>query len=103
MERKKCGVIVDGMKRDYESGTTYQRIAEDVQKDYPHQIVLAYVDGHRLQELRKTVESDCSIRFVTTAEKIGHETYKRSLCFLDRKSTRLNSSHPNPSRMPSSA
>ena len=99
MERKKCGVIVDGMKRDYESGTTYQRIAEDVQKDYPHQIVLAYVDGHRLQELRKTVESDCSIRFVTTAEKIGHETYKRSLCFLLVKAVHDIGGHENIQRV----
>ena len=28
---------------------------------------------------------------------------KRGVCTADRKSTRLNSSHPNPSRMPSSA
>ena len=35
------------------------------------------------------------------------EKMKRPICLLlsilDRKSTRLNSSHPNPSRMPSSA
>ena len=64
-------------------------------RDYPHQIVLAFVDGYRLQELRKTVESDCSIRFVTTAEKIGHETYKRSLCFLLVKAVHDIGGHEN--------
>ena len=28
---------------------------------------------------------------------------EKAACYTDRKSTRLNSSHPNPSRMPSSA
>ena len=37
---------------------------------------------NRLQELRKTVEKDCELKFITTADAIGHETYKRSLCFL---------------------
>ena len=29
--------------------------------------------------------------------------FRQTVEYLDRKSTRLNSSHPNPSRMPSSA
>ena len=33
------------------------------------------------------------------ADKVAQENYEAA----DRKSTRLNSSHPNPSRMPSSA
>ena len=33
----------------------------------------------------------------------GAPVTERAVALLDRKSTRLNSSHPNPSRMPSSA
>ena len=33
----------------------------------------------------------------------SHFTFERADKLTDRKSTRLNSSHPNPSRMPSSA
>ena len=43
---------------------------------------LQWKEKNRLQELRKTVEKDCELKFITTADAIGHETYKRSLCFL---------------------
>ena len=37
-------------------------------------------------------------------DKIAADEFKtKTVVALDRKSTRLNSSHPNPSRMPSSA
>ena len=42
--------------------------------------VLAVEGENRLQESMKTVEKDCELKF-TTADAIGHETYKRSLCF----------------------
>ena len=82
MAEQLCKVTVDGSTREYPKGTPYQAIAEEFQPEYEHQIVLVYVQGFRLQELRKTVEEDCSIRFITTADRIGHETYKRSMCFL---------------------
>ena len=76
-----CRVRVDGETREYKTGTTYQQIAEDFQPRYEHRIVLAYEDG-RLRELRKPLEDDCELRFVTTGDEIGHSTYKRSMCFL---------------------
>lgn len=82
MAEQLCKVTVDGSTREYPKGTPYQAIAEEFQPEYEHQIVLVYVQGFRLQELRKTVEEDFSIRFITTADRIGHETYKRSMCFL---------------------
>lgn len=82
MEERKCRVCVDGEIREYPAGTTYQAIAEDYQARYEHQIVLAFAGQNHLQELRKRVEKDCEIRFVTTGDAIGHATYKRSMCFL---------------------
>lgn len=82
MEDSRCRVRIDGEIREYTAGTTYQAVAEDFQSRYEHQIVLAFVGRNRLQELRKTVEEDCEIRFITTADSIGHATYKRSMCFL---------------------
>lgn len=82
MEDSRCRVRIDGEIREYAAGTTYQAVAEDFQSRYEHQIVLAFVGRNRLQELRKTVEEDCEIRFVTTGDSIGHATYKRSMCFL---------------------
>lgn len=82
MAERMCRVIVDGETREYERGTTYQAIAEEYQSRYEHQIVLVFVGKYRLQELRKQVEDDCELHFVTTGDAIGHATYKRSMCFL---------------------
>lgn len=67
--------------RQYEKGTTYKKIAEDFQKDYENDIVLVFID-EKLQELHKKLTKDCVMRFVTTADEIGHKTYKRSMCFM---------------------
>ena len=82
MESRKCSVCINGETREYDAGTSYQDIAEEFQPRYEHQIVLAFVDGNHLRELRKRVEKDCEIAFVTTEDPIGHAAYKRSMCFL---------------------
>lgn len=82
MSAHMCKVTVDGVTKEYRAGTTYQSIAEEFQPGYDHQIVLVFTGGYHLQELRKTVEKDCELRFVTTADSIGHEAYRRSMCFL---------------------
>lgn len=82
MGKKTCKVKVGNETREYVFGITYQQIAEDFQKNYPHQIVLVFVGQFRLQELTKKLEADCELEFVTTGDAIGYETYKRSLCFM---------------------
>ena len=82
MAVQSCTVMIDGEERRYEKGTAYREIAEEYQSRYDHQIVLVFVDQLRLQELTKTVQKDCTLTFVTTADEIGHATYVRSLCFL---------------------
>lgn len=81
MEKNTYCVTVGEEKRSYEEGTSYQAIARDFQKDYPHDIVLAFVDG-RLQELHKTLQADCAVEFETTGGSAGHKTYKRSMSLL---------------------
>lgn len=82
MEKKMCIVQIGNESGRYEAGTTYQKIAEDYQKEYAHRIVLVNLNGNRLQELNRTLEQDCRLDFVTTAEQFGHETYRRSMSFL---------------------
>ena len=65
MESQKCKVTISGKEYLYEKGTSYQEIAKDFQKEYKHQIALVMLDGHRLQELRKQVSGDCTLRFIT--------------------------------------
>ena len=81
MEKNTYCVTVGEEKQSYEEGTSYQVIARDFQKDYPHDIVLAFVDG-RLQELHKTLQADCAVEFETTGGSAGHKTYKRSMSLL---------------------
>lgn len=81
MEKRMYRVQIGTETREYEEGTSYQKIAQDFRKEYEHDIVLVFADN-KLQELHKTVHKDCTIRFVTTAEEIGHQTYKRSMCLM---------------------
>ena len=65
----------------YEKGTTYREIALAHQQDYENDIVLVFVNK-KLQELRKTLKTDCEMQFVTTGDQIGYATYKRSMNLL---------------------
>lgn len=77
-----CTVRIGEETREYPMGTPYQQIAEEFQGKYAHKIVLVLINGFRLQELRKTLERDCEIAFITTSDTTGYETYRRSLCFM---------------------
>ena len=87
-------VEIDGQCRKYPEGTSYLTIAREYQKDYDNDIVLAFVNG-RLQELRKQVNSDCQMRFITTADAAGHMAYKRSMSLLMVKSVYDIAGHEN--------
>ncbi|MDD6070745.1 MAG: nucleoside kinase [Clostridiales bacterium] len=84
-----CMITIKIAEKEYriEEGSTLEEIA----KQYGHcekgQIVLAYRNGH-LCELYKTVDEDADISFVTTAEKIGLDTYKRSMVLMMMKAFR---------------
>lgn len=81
MEQQMYTVQIGERLRRYEAGTTYQKIAQDFQAEYDNDIVLVFVD-EKLQELHKTLCRDCTMRFVTTGDNIGHKTYKRSMSLM---------------------
>lgn len=70
-----------------EEGVRLEELAGKYGKCDKGAIVLAYVDGH-LSELHKKVKKSAEIRFVTTAEKIGFDTYKRSMILMMMKAFR---------------
>lgn len=74
-------VTIHNKEYEYEFGVTYESIAKDFQSEYDSQIVLVNVNG-KLRELHKLLTDDCTIEFVTTSDKVGIETYRRSCCFL---------------------
>lgn len=56
-------------------------VAKECQSWYEAEIVLAYIDG-KLAELTKQAPDDSIVEFVTTADKIGNQTYRRSAILL---------------------
>ena len=76
-----CVLNIHGEEKIYPAGTPYRVIAEEYQKDYADDIVLVRFCGH-LRELEKTVFRSGDLEFVTTAERAGRSTYRRSVTFL---------------------
>ncbi len=70
-------VKIGDQVREYENGTAYLEIAKEYQEQYPYDIMLASVNG-KLAELNKKVFKDCELKFLTVADKPGHQTYQRT-------------------------
>lgn len=94
MEQQRYTVQVGKVLRQYEAGTTYEKISEDFQAEYENDIVLVFVDN-RLQELGKKLKKDCVLKFVTTGEAIGNQTYRRSMSLLLVKAVYNVAGHEN--------
>lgn len=67
---KQLKVTVDGIEYDYPFGTPYKVIADDFQKEYPHDILLVNQDG-KLCELHKSLDRNCTLKMITAAERPG--------------------------------
>lgn len=78
---QKVKVRINDSTYEYPVGTSLLDISIDFQKDYEHEIILAFVND-KLRELFKTVDKDCSISFVTTADNAGHKTYTRGMIIM---------------------
>lgn len=83
-ERKEIKLNIHGEEKVYPAGTTYLQIAKEYQKDYQDDIILVVMNNH-LRELGKTAEKDGKLEFVTTADKTGRRTYRRSVILLMQK------------------
>ena len=68
-------------EREYETGTLLLDIAQQYQPLFPHDIILVFVNG-RLTELHKRISGDCTLQFVTTADKPGMQAYQRSATLI---------------------
>lgn len=74
-------VTINGEKREYAQGTTYEAIAAEYQKDYEGMIALVAVNG-KIRELFKKVTKDCLLEFFTLGDDVGHKTYVRTATML---------------------
>lgn len=60
---------------------TLEAVAGRFKDYYEDDIILGIVNG-RLRELNKKIKSDCELSFVTTADRDGRRTYRRSVVLL---------------------
>lgn len=81
MENRMHQVTICGQTGTYPEGTPYGEIVKDFQGLTEYPVVLVMVDG-KLRELHKKLHRDCRISLITTADGIGHKTYKRSMNLL---------------------
>ena len=81
MEKKMYQVTICGQRNLYPEGTPYGEIVKEFEKEFTYPVVLVMVDG-KLRELHKRLKGNCCISCITTADSIGHKTYKRSMNFL---------------------
>lgn len=97
MGEELCKVRIGEEVREYPAGTTFLEIAREFQKDYAHDIVLVSVNN-KLQELPKTLQSDCELVFFTTADAAGQQAYRRSMTLLLMKAVCKVAGHDNVTR-----
>ncbi len=74
-------ITVNGECREYRTPMTYEQLAMEHQQEYGHRILLAVADG-KIKELYKNVTKDVSVTFQTAADRVGYDTYVRSVCML---------------------
>ena len=77
-------LTIENEKKEYPSGVSFLRVAEDYREQAKDDIVLV-VYNHRLRELGKCATEDGTVEFVTTADKTGKKTYRRSVLLLMQK------------------
>lgn len=78
---RKIRVRADGQEREYEAGVSLRKIAESFQDPNGPRILMVS-QGNRLRELTGTLQEDADLTFLTIEDKIGRDTYSRSLVML---------------------
>jgi uridine kinase len=81
MSRGTCILTIHGKPCEYPKGISFQEIARDYQSQYEDDIVLVQFQNN-LRELKKIATRDGELKFITTADKAGRDTYRRSATFL---------------------
>lgn len=78
-------ITINGEKKQYPQGSTYETIAKEYQTDSGNMIALAAADG-KIRELFKKLTRDCTVTFFTMKDEIGYKTYVRTATMLFLKS-----------------
>lgn len=74
-------VTVNGEKRQYKKGISYEEICKEYQAQYDGLIGLVLENG-KIRELMRTAEKDCDLQFITLKNSAGHKAYVRTATML---------------------
>lgn len=74
-------IVVQDKKITIPDNMTYRELAARYQGAYAHPIVLV-LENHKMRELFRPVKGGVEVKFLTLADRDGHETYKRSATLL---------------------
>ncbi len=78
-------ITINGEKKQYPQGTTYENIVDEYQAEYDNLIAAVTADG-KIRELFKKVTKDCTLEFFTLRDAVGYKTYVRTATMLFLKS-----------------
>ena len=74
-------LVINGERKTYDRGTSFEKIANEYQKDAGSKIGLVMFNG-KIRELMKKVETDGVLSFITMKDNIGHQTYARTAIMM---------------------
>ncbi len=74
-------ITINGETKVYAKSITYEEIAKEYQKSYPHRIAAVIFNG-KIRELMKTVKKDGELSFVTYSDTIGFKTMRRTAVMM---------------------
>ena len=74
-------VFINGQKRQYEKGTTFEKIVSEFQPQYGNGIALVYFN-RKMRELGKKLDRDGVISLITTKDSAGHLAYVRTATLM---------------------
>lgn len=78
-------ITINGEKKQYPQGTTYENIVDEYQEQYDNLIAVVAADG-KIRELFKKITRDCTLDFFTLKDAVGYKTYVRTATMLFLKS-----------------
>ncbi len=81
MDKVTYQVTYNGKVKDFRAGTCFGEIVSELAPNEQEDVMLVSSDNY-LMELHKGIEKDCSICMVRTSDKIGNDTYRRSVSML---------------------
>ena len=69
-------VKISNAEYEYAKGTSYEEIAKDFAKD--NETIALVVANNKIKELKKTLEEDVELSFLTYSSSAGHKAYVRT-------------------------